>query len=360
MLGIRTYSYVRLRFLTSSFLATHPDKRLFRSALSLFVFLFFSTAALAQDLPHNPQPFAAWLADFKNEAKTKGFEQSFLDKTFQNVAPKQRIIELDRNQPEGKLTLNQYQARTVTPQRIKTAQKLLQENKALLQKISQKYGVQPAYIIALWGMETDFGRITGGFSLVEALATLAYDGRRSAYFRKELFNALQILKEGHITPEKFTGSWAGAMGQCQFMPSSFLKFAVDETGDGHKDIWQTRADVFASIANYLRQNGWNGAEEWGMEIVMPSFNNSQQRDAFYAMHKQEKPLTAWRAMHLKTLDGKPLPALATSTTLIIPEQNGSRAFLVYKNHSVLLNWNRSNLFALSVSKLADAMREQPQ
>lgn len=331
-----------------------------RKFLALLCMIVFSTLAVAQDLPHNPQPFPQWLENFKNEAITKGFDQSFLDKTFQGVAPKERIIELDRNQPEGKLTLNQYQTRTVTPQRIKTAQKLLQENKVLLGKISQKYGVQPAYIIALWGMETDFGRITGGFSLVEALATLAYDGRRSDYFRKELFNALQILKEGHITPEKFTGSWAGAMGQCQFMPSSFLKFAVDETGDGHKDIWQTRADVFASIANYLRQNGWNGAEEWGMEIIMPTFKSQQQREAFYALHKQEKPLKVRRTMHLKTLDTKPLPALEASATLIIPEQNGSRAFLVYKNHSVLLNWNRSNLFALSVSKLADAMREQPQ
>jgi membrane-bound lytic murein transglycosylase B len=333
--------------------------RLVPCALSV-CFLLLSATAFAQDLPHNPQPFSAWLTDFKKEAATKGFGAAFLEKTFQGVAPKARIIELDRNQPEGKLTFEQYQTRTVTPQRIKTAKKLLQENRALLHKISQKYNVQPAYIVALWGMETDFGRLTGGFPLIEALATLAYDGRRSAYFRTELYNALQILKEGHIAQEKFTGSWAGAMGQSQFMPSSFLKFAVDETGDGHKDIWQTKADVFASIANYLHQNGWNGAEEWGMEILVPQFRCPQQRDAFYAMHKQIKPLSAWRAMHFKTLDGKPLPALSDAVTLIIPEANVQRAFLVYKNHSVLLNWNRSNLFALSVSKLADAMREQPQ
>ncbi len=320
--------------------------------------IVFSTVAVAQEPPHNQQPFAAWLQDFKKEAATKGFDDAFLEKTFQGIAPKERIIELDRNQPEGKLTLQEYQTRTVTPQRIKTAQKLLQQNKVLLHKISQKYAVQPAYIVALWGMETDFGKLTGGFPLIEALATLAYDGRRSAYFRTELYNALQILQEGHISLQQFTGSWAGAMGQCQFMPSSFLKFAVDETADGHKDIWQTKADVFASIANYLHQNGWNGAEEWGMEILVPQFKIPQQRDAFYALHKQSKPLSAWRAMHFKTLDGKPLPALSDAVTLIIPEPNAQRAFLVYKNHSVLLNWNRSNLFALSVSKLADAMREE--
>jgi len=172
----------------------------------------------------------------------------------------------------------------------------------LLEEVAQKYGVQARFIVAFWGIETDFGRITGGFPLVPALATLAYDGRRSAYFRKELLNALEILDGGHIAPKDMVGSWAGAMGQCQFMPSSFLNFAVDGDGDGRKDIWTNRKDVFASAANYLSRSGWKGDQTWGRQVRLPDGFDAKLADL-----DVRKTLAEWQGLGVRRLDGSDLP-----------------------------------------------------
>lgn len=208
------------------------------------------------------EPFIAWLTDLREEAEQRGVSEYTFNRAMHGVEPLKRVIELDRRQPESTLSLEEYLDKTVEP-RIDEARALYAENLLLLREISQKYGVQPEYIVALWGMESNFGEQTGGFSVVQALATLAYDGRRSAYFRGELLDALTILEQGHIAPDDMLGSWAGAMGQCQFMPKSFLRYAVDYNGDGHKDIWDTKADVFASIANYLSSEGWRAGAEVG-------------------------------------------------------------------------------------------------
>ena len=216
------------------------------------------------------EEFDAWRSNLRTEAVAKGISASLFDEAFQNVAPIARIIELDRNQPEFTLTLSTYLQKVVSGTRAKKARIRIEEHKDILAEVSAKYGVQPRFIVALWGIETNFGQHTGGFSVVAALATLAYDGRRSAYFRKELLNALTILQEGHIKPADMKGSWAGAMGQSQFMPSSFLSYATDWDGDGRRDIWTTQNDVFASIANYLSSVGWRDDLTWGREVKVPA------------------------------------------------------------------------------------------
>ncbi|MGB1540453.1 MAG: lytic murein transglycosylase, partial [Rickettsiales bacterium] len=200
------------------YLLSFHSLMLLGAALAAFFFLVSPLYAANQ-------PFANWVIDFKREAMAEGISKSLLDKAFQGITPNARIIELDRKQPEGTMTLEQYLTRVVNDRRVREGRRLMAQHRTLLHKVSEKYGVQPRFIVTLWGVETNFGSNTGGFSIVEALATLAHDGRRSSFFRKELMNAFKIMQAGHIAPEDMKGSWAGALGQCQFMPSSFLAFA---------------------------------------------------------------------------------------------------------------------------------------
>ena len=200
--------------------------------------------------------FDQWLTDLRKEATSLGISNKVLDAALGNATPIKRVIELDRRQPEFTMTFEEYLSKIASKTRARVAAKKLIEHDEILTQVSQKYGVQKRYIVTFWGVETNFGQYLGSFNVPHSLATLAHDGRRSAYFRKELLNALKILEEGHIAPDKMKGSWAGAMGQSQFMPSSFLSYAVDWNGDGKRDIWETKADVFASTAYYLSKAGW--------------------------------------------------------------------------------------------------------
>ncbi len=212
--------------------------------------------------------FNQWLKGVKKEARSKGISQATIDEALSGIAHDSRVIRLDRRQPETKLTLEEYLAKVISDQRVARGREMLAQHRELLEPISKQYGVAPEFIVALWGIETSYGSNTGSFSVVESLATLAYDGRRSAYFRGELMNALRIIDEDHISAYDMEGSWAGAMGQCQFMPSSFLNFAVDYNGDGKRDIWNTEADVFASIANYLSKHGWNDDRDNQFNVIL--------------------------------------------------------------------------------------------
>lgn len=212
------------------------------------------------NIPKNAKSFSEWVSEFRTEASSQGISEQTLNSALSDIKPINSVITLDRKQPENKITLEEYIAKTVTGSRIKNGQYELSANKELLDNISKKYSVPSNVIVALWGMETSYGENVGSFSIIPALATLAYDGRRSAFFRGELINALKIMDAEKISVEDFQGSWAGAFGQCQFMPSSFLKYAVDSDGDGKRDIWYTQADIFASIANYLQSEGWNNGE----------------------------------------------------------------------------------------------------
>ena len=298
-------------------------------------------------------PFADWRDELRAEALTRGIRAATFDAAFAGVEPIPRVIELDRDQPEFTLTFAAYLERVVPRSRMERGRRRLAENRALLEAIGRKYRVQPRFIVALWGIETDFGRVTGGFPVIASLATLAHDGRRSAFFRGELLHALTILEEGHTTPEAMMGSWAGAMGQSQFMPSSFVNFAVDEDGDGRRDIWETKADVFASAANYLARSGWRDDQTWGREVRLP-----EGFDPDLASLSVVKRLGAWQALGVRRANGAALPIRQLPASLVLPEGPGGPAFLVYDNYRTTLTWNRSTFFALAVGHLADAIGER--
>lgn len=321
--------------------------------------LLFAAAPLAQahevEAPDTPIVFdlaawQTWLVDVKAEAIAKGMKADVVGPALDGIDPIKRVIELDRRQPEFSLTFNQYVGRVVPRARVQKGRERFQENRALLEEVGRQIGVQPRFLVALWGIETDFGRLTGGFNVINALATLAFDGRRSAYFRGELMNALQIASDGHISPTDMTGSWAGAMGQPQFMPSSFLRFAIDYDGDGRRNIWTSRPDVFGSAATYLKSVGWRDDQTWGREIKLPAGFDTSLADL-----KVAKPMGAWQALGVRRVDGGDLPARQLSASIVIPDEESDRAFLVYENFRNILKWNRSSYFAIAVGLLADGI-----
>ncbi len=293
--------------------------------------------------------FAVWLEALRAEALGQGISAATLDAALAGVEPIPRVIELDRSQPETTLTFEQYMDRVVPNSRVEKGRARLRENAAALEAVRAAFGVQPRFIVALWGIETNFGQYTGGFSVIASLATLAHDGRRSAYFRAELLDALRILEQGHITPAAMMGSWAGAMGQSQFMPSSFVRFAIDFDGDGKRDIWATKADVFGSAANYLAKSGWRGDQTWGRKVSLPD-----NFDVSLADLKISKPLAGWQALGVRRANGQNLPIVAGMMgSIVFPGGEGGPAFLVYDNFKTTLKWNRSTYFAMAVGHLAD-------
>jgi membrane-bound lytic murein transglycosylase B len=316
-----------------------------RSAVAFALFLGFASAASANELD-----FPTWLKALKQEARQQGIGEATLERAFAGVQPIPRVIELDRKQPEKTMTFQQYMERVVSQTRIAEARKRLDENRALLESVGRRFGVQPRFIVALWGIETNFGQNMGSFSVVASLATLAYDGRRSSFFRKELLNALKILDQGHIAPESMLGSWAGAMGQSQFMPSSFLAYAVDGNGDGRRDIWTTREDVFASIANYLAKAGWKGDAGWGGEVRLPS-----SFDARLAGLEVRKPLAFWQEIGVRQPDGRGFSGSSGDASLLLPGGSDGPALLVMDNYRTILKWNNSVYFASAVGYLADSI-----
>jgi membrane-bound lytic murein transglycosylase B len=322
------------------------QRRLFMAGLATALVL--GRTARAAD-----QEFGAWLQAFRKEAIGKGIPAAVVDQSLAGVAPIPRVLELDRRQPETTLTFDEYITRVVNGARVETGRARLQEHRELLGRVGMAYGVQPRFIVSLWGIETDFGRITGNFSIISALATLAYDGRRSAFFREELLNALRIVARGHIAAPELRGSWAGAMGQSQFMPSSYLAYAVDFDGDGRADIWNTRADVFASAANYLAKVGWRGDETWGREVRVPAGFDR----ALVDHNKVRKPISDWQSLGVRRTDGGDLPARDLEASVIQPGGSDGPSFLIYNNYRVLLRWNRSLYFATAVGFLADRIGE---
>ena len=319
--------------------------------LILARFAVFVSILFLWSLPAGAQDLKAWLQDLRAEAQERGISAATLDDALNGIALIPRVVKLDRRQPEFTLTFAQYRDRVVPASRMKKGRLKLAENRALLEEIGANFGVQPRFIVALWGIETDFGRVTVGFSVIPALVTLAFDGRRSAYFRKELHNALRILNDGHITANAMVGSWAGAMGQCQFMPSSFLAHAIDYDGDGRRDIWATRPDVFASAANYLAKSGWRADQTWGREVkLQPGF------DPALADLKVRKKISEWQTLGVRRANGDDLPARQLAASIVLPEKGKmSPAYMVYGNYRRTLLWNRSTFFALAVGLLSDGI-----
>ena len=294
--------------------------------------------------------FSSFLYLVRREAAAQGIRSGTVDLALSRAQYLPHVVELDRHQPEQVLTFAQYLQKTVSPQRIDNGRRELDDNRALLGSVWRRYEVEPRFIVALWGMESDFGRITGNYMVVSSLATLAYDGRRGPYFRGELISALRILDQGNVGVGAMTGSWAGAMGQCQFMPSTFLRYAVDFDGDGRRDIWGDRADVLGSIANFLAHLGWRNGESWGRRVLLPA-----GFDTHWSGLGVRRPTGEWSRMGVRALDARPLGAHEVEASLVMPDGAGGPALLVYDNFRTIMRWNKSTYFAAAVGYLADAM-----
>lgn len=310
------------------------------------------SAALSVSTLASEKSFGQYVEQLKREAVEQGVDAELVERAFANVEHRPRAVAADRNQPERRLTLDEYIPRAVPQWKVDQAKDLYQKHYPELKRIGDAYGVQPRFIVALWGVESNFGHFTGNYKVVDALTTMAFDGRREAFFKSELMAALEILEQGHIELEDMKGSWAGAMGQSQFMPSSFIAYAADGSGDGKKDIWNNVEDVFASTANYLSRSGWDDEYTWGRQVLVPETLDKelQGRSAEKAKYLQQ-----WGELGITRFDGSPLPKLDNDIQawLIMPDDHQGRTYLVYNNYNVLMKWNRSYYFALAVSHLAD-------
>lgn len=340
---------------------------MFRTLISLVTVAVFSAGVLTvnaqeQSTNETKPSFADYTAALKQEALSKGYAVELVEPVFASLTYHERIVSADKSQPEVVETLSTYLPKRVSEIRIKMARERYQQYLPELEKIGDKYGVQPRFIIALWGLESSFGRFMGTYSVPSALVTLAYEGRRESFFKQEFYQALDILAQGHISLDEMKGSWAGAMGQSQFMPSSFMAYAQDGDGDGKKDIWTNQLDVFASIANYLKQQGWDNSKTWGREVLLPAnFDNTQaiargslQRGEWLERwNKSERSLANWHKLGVQRLNKTPLPPRDINAALVLPDGETGRAFLAYDNYKALMHWNRSYYFVTSVGYLAD-------
>lgn len=293
--------------------------------------------------------FIKWLNEFKAEALKKNISQKTLDLAFRNIAePLEKVIKSDRTQAEFTQTFWTYMQRTITPKRFDNGNKNMQANKVFLNELEKKYGVQGSYLVAFWGLESSYGENIGNLPLIHSLATLAFDNRRPQFFRNELLEALKILEKNPLQPEKLVGSWAGAMGMTQFMPSTFNNYAVDGDGDGKKDIWQNPQDALASAANYLQKINWQEGAHWGREVQLPP-----KFDYNHIGMDIIKPVSEWNKLGVKTHRGEPLPENYNESSIIAPMGISGPSFIVYKNYRVILIWNKSELYALAVGLLSD-------
>lgn len=286
-----------------------------------------------------------WLAQLRSDALEQGFRAETVDAALANVKVREEVIESDRSQPKAPAEFCDYMTRRLTETRIRRGRAMLAEHRKLLAGINAEYGIPPRYIVALWGLETNFGDYVGETPLFDALVTLARDPRRGEFFRKQIFGALRIVEDGHHSVEGLTGSWAGATGQVQFMPTTFLAYAVDHDGDGRRDLWNSLPDAFASAANYLRRSGWRLGETWGRQVRLPGGLDSKGR----------KSLARWQQLGVRRIDGRDLPRARQRANLVMPARTREPAFLAYRNYHAFLAWNRSTFFAISVGTLADEL-----
>jgi len=296
---------------------------------------------------HAAGSFESFLGGIREEALRSGVSRATLDQALRGIQPDQKVIELDRKQPEFTLTWAQYRTRVITQTRVASGQSVAMENQDLLAEIEKRFGVDRRAITGIWGLESNYGTRTGTYSVIRALATLAWDGRRAKFFRAELLAALRILESGDTTVAGMTGSYAGAMGQPQFMPTSFVRLAVDFDGDGRKDIWNSRADALASIANYLQKAGWRVGESWGQEVVLPANLPSS-----LVGRNVRRTLDQWFTMGVQLL-GQPRPGSEVPSAILQPDGQGQPAYLVYANFHAIRRYNPSDFYALAVGLIGD-------
>lgn len=307
-------------------------------------------------LAAEPEPdFSAWLSEFRVEAAAQGLSAATLDAALAGLQPIPKVLELDQRQPELVEPFWTYLDKRVTSQRVERGRALMKEHAALLAEVEARHGVPAAVLVAFWGLETRYGGYLGDFPTLGALATLAYDPRRAAFFRSELLHALRILDAGDATPAEMKGSWAGAMGQMQFMPGTYRKYALDGDGDGRRNLWTSLPDAFHSAAHFLRGLGWEPGQLWGREVRLPPDFTCEQ-----APPGQKRRVRDWAALGVTQADGAPLPASDMDAALLLPQGRAGPAFLIYRNFEIILGWNRSNHYALTVGILADRLLGLPE
>ncbi len=308
--------------------------------------VFFISPLFASSIPNQTATFKKWVQELRKEALADGIKANTFDKIFAGMTPDQALLHFDRKQPERRITFAKYRQTRGDSYRILLGRRYYQKNKALLEQVGKVYGVSPCVITALWGIESSYGNFMGKFPVLRSLATLAYDTRRSEFFRNELMYALHIVNEGHVQLQDFKGEWAGGTGQPQFLPSSWHKHAVDFDKDGRKDIWGSKGDVFASIANYLVDYGWQTGQAWGVEVTLPpDFNKKLVNLAI------TKPVQQWYQLGVKLNPNQIKPDLKLQASIVFPL--GGPAFMVFNNFKVLMQYNKSTYYAATVAYLAD-------
>ena len=316
--------------------------------ISIFLTIFtFSNVSHAQDKNYN-----IWLSELRKEAIEKGISETTFDKTMESVVILDKVKKLDKKQPEKTITFIDYYKRTVNNNRIKIGKEKLNLHKKEIREIADKYGVQARFILSIWGIETNYGTYTGSFSVISSLTSLAFNGRRAKFFRNELLDALEILDKGYIELKDMKGSWAGAMGQSQFMPSSYLEYAQDYDKDGKKDIWNNYLDVFSSIAFYLKSHGWDNTKTWGREVLVPKDILISYKENY----TDKKTLKFWSDIGIRKYNGGELPTINLTANLILPDGPEGKAFLVYDNFYTIKKYNASNYYALSIGILSDRIK----
>lgn len=304
--------------------------------------------ASSQVEANSERSFDTWKLTLKSDMIEQGASELLSNQIIESLTFIPKVIKLDRHQPEGTMTHEEYLTKVIPPWKVKKAREQFVLNSEKLAIAEKSTGVPARYIVSLWGKETNFGTITGNYSVPSSLATLAYDGRRAKFFRKELMAAVKILAQGHIKLADMKGSWAGAMGNCQFMPSSFLQFAVDADKDGKKDIWSNKDDIFASMGNYLSRYGWDKSKSWGRQVKL-----TQDFSVYKIGKKGSRSLSDWQSLGVRKMDGHDLPNADVKGYLIAPGGEKGRIYLVYPNFDIIMKWNRSHYFATGVGYLAD-------
>jgi len=309
--------------------------------LAALAFLLINQVALATE------SWNSFIAGVRQEALQQGIPASLLDEAFSGIhEPSRQVKSFSHSQPEHRLTFMKYRTSRADNYRIVMGRKEYKKNKQLLEDVAQHYGVNPCFIVSFWGLETSYGTYMGSFPVIKALATLAYDSKRKEFFRKELLLALRILHEGHVDLADFKGEWAGASGQPQFLPSSWVKYAVDYDGDGRKDIWRSKPDVFASIANYMKQNGWQTGEPWAIQVKLPpKFDMAMEGKNII------KPVGEWSSLGVRTESDQPLPYQNLQASIVQPL--GGPTFLAFPNYKMILRYNNSIYYAGAIGYMAD-------
>lgn len=324
------------------------------AALFSAVMLLATPTVHAEPSAQEQVAFAAWIEDFKKQARASGLSEKTLLEAFADVHLNPKVLKADAFQPEFSKPIWSYLDGAASPYRIKKGIEALATHKILFEDLQQRYEVQARFVIAIWGLESSFGAITGDYNVIEALATLAFHGRRSKFGRTQLMAALEIIESGDKSVAGMTGSWAGAMGHGQFIPTTYLAYAVDYDGDGRRDIWDNHGDVFASISNYLSSSGWQPGQDWGREVILPA-----GFDYALADRQNLQTMKEWRALGVTFTNEEPVPDVDRSASIIVPAGHTGPAFIIFQNFRSVLRYNNSTAYALAIGLIADQVAGGP-